>query len=115
MRRLLPLLASLVLLALPASASAYTFAEWDQPGHPAGIAQSGTFLYSTLSSTGQIGQGTLNGVQTALTVGGGSTFQAPVTTAYLRMIQSARRSRSPQSKLSTLSSFRGGWSPCLSS
>ncbi len=72
MRRLLPLLASLVLLALPASASAYTFAEWDQPGHPAGIAQSGTFLYSTLSSTGQIGQGTLNGVQTALTVGGGS-------------------------------------------
>jgi virginiamycin B lyase len=72
MRRLLPLLASVVLLAVPASASAFTFAEWEQLGHPAGIAQSGGFLYYTLAGTGQVGQGTLNGVQTMSTVSGGS-------------------------------------------
>jgi streptogramin lyase len=66
------LVASLAALAIPASASAYTFAEWDQPGRPAGIAQSGGFLYYTLGMTGQVGQGTLNGVQTPLTVGGAS-------------------------------------------
>ena len=42
MRRLLPLLASLVLLALPTAAHGYTFYEWSFPGGPAGIAPAGT-------------------------------------------------------------------------
>ena len=37
MRRFLPLLASLVLLALPSAAQAYTFYEWDAAGAPTGI------------------------------------------------------------------------------
>src|SRR4051812_38088428 len=72
MRRLLPLLVSIVSLAVPASASAYTFAEWDQLGHPAAVAQSGDFLYYTLATAGQVGQGTLNGVQTTTIIGGAS-------------------------------------------
>ena len=41
MRRLLPLLASLVLLALPSAAHGYTFYEWDTAAPPRGILHRG--------------------------------------------------------------------------
>ena len=54
MRRLLPLLASLVLLALPTAAHGYTFYEWSFAGGPAGIAQQGTGPLSvTLTASGR--------------------------------------------------------------
>ena len=43
----------------------------------------------------------------------GSTLHAPVMSEYLRMIQSARRSRSPQSKFSTAFSSRYRWRSAL--
>src|SRR4051794_9109421 len=61
-RRLL-LLASLFLLAAPAAAHAYTFAEWDATGGPAGIARSGDFTYFTLGGLHSVGRATLGGVQ----------------------------------------------------
>ena len=68
------MLASLVLLAVPASASAFTFAEWDLTGAPAGIATAGSPLSITLSGTGLIGQSTLGGVQApSVAIGGGAT------------------------------------------
>ena len=66
MRRLLPLLASVVLLALPSAAHGYTFYEWSFPGGPTGILQNGTGPISVgLSTTGRIGTTTLTGVTTA--------------------------------------------------
>src|SRR4051794_34632385 len=63
MRRLLSLLASLFLLAAPAAAHAYTFAEWDAAGGPTGIARSGDFTYFTLATAGSLGRAGLGGVQ----------------------------------------------------
>ena len=66
MRRLLPLLASLALLALPTAAHGYTFYEWSFPGGPAGILQNGTGPISVgLSTSGRIGTTSLTGVTTA--------------------------------------------------
>src|ERR1700754_3961020 len=66
MLRLTALLASLAgLLALPAAAHAYTFAEWDTSGHPGGITAQGG-LYFTLP--GAIGSSSLGGVQSSRTV-----------------------------------------------
>jgi hypothetical protein len=63
MRRLLPLLASLAVLALPPSASAYTFYEWGVAGGPTGIFQNGTGPIAVgLSTSGRIGTTTLTGV-----------------------------------------------------
>ena len=63
MRRLLPLLASLALLALPSAAQAYTFYEWDSPGTPTGIVASATGLSVTFNATGTVGGVSLGGVQ----------------------------------------------------
>ena len=65
MRRFLPLLASLVLLALPSAAQAYTFYEWDAVGAPTGIAAGTNGLTVTFNSSGEVGGVTLNGVQSA--------------------------------------------------
>ena len=63
MRRLLPSLASLILLALPPAAHAYTFTAYDAPGGPAGIVESGGSLFYTLLTDKTLGQSTLRGVQ----------------------------------------------------
>src|SRR4051794_2751416 len=65
MRRLLPLLASLALLALPSAAQAFTFYEWDAPGTPAGITVSGGGLSVSFNQAGSIGRLSLGGVQSA--------------------------------------------------
>jgi streptogramin lyase len=67
MRRLLPLLASLLALALaPAAAHAFTFYEWDASGDPNGIAASGSSLYFTLGgATPSFGKAGLGGAQIA--------------------------------------------------
>ena len=75
MRRLLPLLACLALLALPSAAHAYTFYEWDTEGPPRGIGVVGDALQFGLPS-GQLGQSTLRGVQTSAAVAGGTTASA---------------------------------------
>src|SRR4051812_7161144 len=77
MRRLLPVLASLALLALPSAAQAYTFYEWDAAGTPAGIAVSGGGLSVTLNQAGSIGRVSLGGVQSApATIAGGASRPA---------------------------------------
>jgi streptogramin lyase len=77
MRRLLPLLVSLLALALaPAAAHAFTFYEYDAPatGHPTGIAAVTGGLYFTLAGSDQIAQSGLGGVQAApLGVTGGTS------------------------------------------
>ena len=65
MRRLLPSLASLIVLALPPAAHAYTFTAYDTPGGPAGIVESGGSLFYTLLTDKTLGQSTLRGVQLA--------------------------------------------------
>ena len=75
MRRFLPLLASLVLLALPSAAQAYTFYEWDTAPTPRGLGIVGDTLHFGLPS-GQLGQSTLRGVQTSAAVAGGTTTSA---------------------------------------
>src|SRR4051794_24367068 len=63
MRRLLPLLASLVLLALPAAAQAYTFYEYSFPGGPTGILQASTGPINVgLAGVGRLGTASLTGV-----------------------------------------------------
>jgi streptogramin lyase len=75
MRRLLPLLASLVLLASPAAAQAFSFNEWSTSAQPRGVAALGDSLYFTLAD-GKIGSSTLRGVQTGTTVPGASLLGA---------------------------------------
>src|SRR4051794_2902122 len=75
MRRLLPLLASLALLALPSAAHAYTFYEWSAVGSgPSGIAQSGagplTVTFQNDATVGQIGLGGIQGA--AASIAGGT-------------------------------------------
>src|SRR5689334_19871425 len=81
MRSLLPLLASLVLLALPTAAHAYTFYEWSSAGGPNGIAQAGTGpLTVTFRDTAQVGQIGLGGVQSApLSIAGGTSAPTKLT------------------------------------
>src|SRR4051812_17614872 len=67
MRRLLPLLAGLVLLALPSAAHAYTFYEYDAGGPPGAITELGgslVFSYST-GDAWRIGKATPLGVLSA--------------------------------------------------
>jgi hypothetical protein len=75
MRRLLPLLASLALLALPTAAHGYTFYEWDTAAVPRGIGVVADTLHFGLPA-GQLGQSTLRGVQTSAAVAGGTTASA---------------------------------------
>jgi hypothetical protein len=83
MRRLLPVLASLGVLALPASAHAFTFYEWDALPNsaPTGIFQAGTGPLSvTLNGTGAVGQVTLGGVQwPGVAITGGATKPTVLT------------------------------------
>src|SRR5689334_927382 len=81
MRRLLPLLASLVLLALPSAAHAFTFYEWSSAGGPTGIFQSGSGpLTIAFKSSAQIGQIGLGGVQsTPQAIAGGSSGPTKLT------------------------------------
>src|SRR3712207_4279074 len=62
MRRFLPLLASLVLLALPAAAQAYTFYEYETTGQPGGITVNGAGELMFTLSTSKLGSSTLGGV-----------------------------------------------------
>src|SRR3954447_10143456 len=67
MRRFLPLLAGLVLLALPSAAQAYTFYEYDAGGTPGAITELGgslVFTYST-DEDSRIGKSTPLGVLSA--------------------------------------------------
>src|SRR3954451_2628267 len=81
MRRLLPLLAGLVLLALPSAAHAYTFYEWSSAGCANGIAQSGGgALTVTFRDAAQVGQIGLGGVQTApQSIAGGTSAPTKLT------------------------------------
>ncbi|HEX6022101.1 MAG TPA: hypothetical protein VFZ00_08895, partial [Solirubrobacter sp.] len=65
MRRLLPLFASLAVLALPASAHAFTFYEWDLDGGPSAIVEFQGELHYTLADDNARGRSTLRGVQAA--------------------------------------------------
>ena len=77
MRRLLLPLASLVALAVPASAGAFTFYEWEAGGGPVGIAQvPGGPLSVTFETSHSVGQVSLGGVQSAAAVITGAA-QAP--------------------------------------
>src|SRR4051812_22040255 len=80
MRRLLPLLASFVLLALPCAAHAYTFTAYDAPGGPAGIVESGGSLLYTLQTDKTLGQSTLRGVQSPAVPITGSTAPSTLVT-----------------------------------
>jgi hypothetical protein len=82
MRRLLPLLAGLVLLAVPSAAHAYTFYEWSSTGGPTGIAQAGTGpLTVTFKDLAQVGQIGLGGVQSApRSIAGGTSVPTKLTT-----------------------------------
>src|SRR4051794_11130916 len=76
MRRLLLPLALASALATPATASAFTFAEWDTPelSAPTAIVALDGTLFSTFAGTHQIGQATFGGVQAApIDVAGGET------------------------------------------
>jgi streptogramin lyase len=74
-RLLLLLLASLAVLALPATAHGYTFYEWDTEEPPRGLGITGDTLHFGLPA-GQVGQSTLRGVQTSAAVAGGTTASA---------------------------------------
>src|SRR4051794_29042907 len=61
MRRLLPLLASLLTLAFASTASAYTFYDWTVTGQPTSVAISGSTVYYSISGSKDIGRSTTGG------------------------------------------------------
>src|SRR4051794_10700635 len=65
MRRLLPLLAGLLVLGLAPTASAYTFYDWAVTGQPTSVAISGSTVYYSISAAKDIGRSTVGGAALA--------------------------------------------------
>src|SRR4051812_14090819 len=82
MRRLLPLLASLLVLAVPSAAEAFTFYDWDVgAASPTSVAIAGSTAYYTMSNSPDIGRVTLGGVQPASLAGVAGATPAELTAA----------------------------------
>jgi streptogramin lyase len=76
-RRLVPLLAGLVLLAAPAAAHGYTFYEWDDGGNPTGLVEFNGELHYLVPGAFGIAHMTLGGVMSGdLILGVGVTDPA---------------------------------------